>query len=172
MFSGKTTELLHRLAAVRPECVQVFKHVIDCRYGVDAVVSHARRSWPAVAIESAQQILARLQNGTEVVAVDEAHFFPESLVDMTQCVADRGVHVMLTSLDRDSWGRPFRVAQRLCSTADEAIVRQAVCACCGGMADHTQRLTPIIDTNMVGGPESYEARCWRCWTPPPEPPPY
>ena len=44
------------------------------------------------------------------------------------------------------------------------------CGRCGREATYTQRLTPIIDGNIVGGPESYEPRCRQCWSPPPEPP--
>ncbi|MGB2986493.1 MAG: thymidine kinase [Phycisphaerae bacterium] len=171
MFSGKTTELLRRLADVAPDSVLVVKHKIDRRYRVDAAVSHTGQSWPAVAVASAHEVSAHIRSGIEVTGIDEAHFFDAALVDVVQAAAARGIDVIVTSLDRDSWGRPFPVTERLCSIADEPIVKRAVCARCGCVGDRTQRLTPIIDGNMVGGPESYEPRCLKCWHPPPEPPP-
>ena len=105
------------------------------------------------------------------MAVDEGHFFDLVLVDVARDLAAQGKDVIITALDRDSWGRPFTVADRLTALADEPVLRSTVCAGCGSTADRTQRLTPIIDGNMVGGPESYEARCRSCWVRPPEPPP-
>ena len=171
MFSGKTTELLRRLSELPPLSILVFKHMIDQRYWADAVMSHDGETWPAIRIASAEEIMDHLRPGIEVVAVDEAHFFDVNLVDVTRGLADRGISVITTSLDRDSWGRPFAVAERLCAIADESVVKYAVCSGCGVVADRTQRFTPIIDGNMVGGPESYEARCRKCWVPPPEPAP-
>ena len=171
MFSGKTTELFRRFAEFSPSSILVFKHVIDRRYRADAVVSHDGEAWPAIQIASADEIMDHIRPGIEVIAVDEAHFFDVSLVDVTRELAGRGISVITTSLDRDSWGHPFAVAEGLCAIADELIVKYAVCAKCGVVADRTQRFTPIIDGNMVGGPESYEARCQKCWVPPPEPAP-
>jgi thymidine kinase len=105
------------------------------------------------------------------VALDEAHFFNGGLDEIVADLKRRGIDVMLTSLDRDSWGRPFAVVEQLRRIADEQITLHAVCAKCGAQADRTQRLTPIIDGQMVGGPESYEPRCQNCWLPPPEKPP-
>jgi thymidine kinase len=169
MFSGKTTELLTRLAVVSPDSVLVIKHEIDRRYRKDAVVSHDGRSWPAVEVSSSGQIADHVQPGIELVAVDEAHFFSEELIDVLQALVSQGVSVIVTSLDRDSWGKPFPIAEGLLSVADEPIVKRAVCARCGRAANRTQRLTPILDGNMVGGSESYEPRCAKCWRRPPEP---
>jgi thymidine kinase len=171
MFSGKTTELLRRLDGRPPETVQAFKHVIDDRYEPDAIVTHGGKAMPGVSVADAEAIPGQLGGGVELVAVDEGHFFGEPLVDVCRSLAGRGISVIVTSLDRDSWGRPFPVAEQLAAIAEEAVLKQAVCARCGATGDRTQRLTPIVDGNMVGGPESYEPRCRSCWTPPPETPP-
>ena len=194
MFSGKTTELLNKLSTHPRPSVLLFKHVIDLRYRADAVVSHLGRARAALRIALPAEILGYIRRGVEVVAVDEGHFFEAGLADVVHDLIARGMNVIITSLDVDSWGRPFTVTQRLRTLAldisqgrnphaiasrfakcqgraREPMVRHAVCARCGAVADRTQRLTPIVDGNMVGGPESYEARCQACWTPPPEPPP-
>ncbi len=171
MFSGKTTELLRRLAAYPPGSSVVFKHVTDRRYCANAVVSHDGKTWPAVPITAAGEVLPHVEPGIRMVAVEEAHFFDDRVIEVAQELADRGVNVILTALDCDSWGRPIAIAQRLLDLADEPIIKQTVCARCGGVGCRSQRLTPIIDGNMVGGSESYEPRCEACLQPPPEPPP-
>ena len=171
MFSEKTTELLRRLSHYSPGQSGVFKHVIDCRYRPDAIVSHAGKALPAIAIAAAPELLGHLSVGIEVVAIDEGHFFDLSLISVTCELAARGIDVVITSLDRDSWGRPFPLADKLRALADEPITKTATCSRCGAVADRTQRLTPIVDDNLVGGPESYQPRCRKCWAPPPEDPP-
>ncbi len=170
MFSGKTTELLRRLEGFPRGAAVAFKHVIDTRYSASAIVSHGGKALPAIVVASASAIERHITDDTEMVAVDEAHFFDEGLAAMVSRLAERGIEVVLTSLQPDSWGRPFPLAERLLAVADEPIVTTATCARCGRIADRTQRLTPIIDGQMVVEPDHYEPRCRNCWRPPPEPP--
>jgi thymidine kinase len=170
MFSGKTTELLRRVNRCLPHRVLGFKHAIDNRYRTDAIVTHSGQAMAGVSVANAEEIVGRIHDDVELVAVDEGHFFGEALVGVCRALLARGVSVTITSLDRDSWGKPFGAITAMNSFADEAIVMHAVCERCGASADRTQRLTPIIDGNMVVGPESYAPRCQSCWTPPPEPP--
>ena len=171
MFSGKTTVLFRRLEQYPASAILAFKHVIDRRYSADEIVSHGGKAWPAVPIATVAEIPGRIRADFRIVALDEAHFFDGAIVRTAGDLTQRGIDVILTSLDRDSWGRPFAVAEELRAIADESLMLHAVCARCGAKADRTQRLTPIVDGNMVGGPESYEPRCQACWLPPPEHPP-
>ena len=174
MFSGKTRELLRRLRCHRLDRGMAFKHVIDFRYRKDAVVTHDGDHIPAVPVTDGREIIEKVRDGLEIVAIDEAHFFERGaggLVDAVESLAKRGIHVVLTGLDLDSWGRPFVVMERLAEMVDEPIVMHASCARCGGLANRTQRTTPIINGQIIGGPESFEPRCETCWSPPPEPPP-
>ena len=168
MFSGKTTELLRRVALYDRAKVAAFKHAIDVRYSPNEIVSHAGKAYPACAITSAGEILSRLALGVELVAIDEAHFLDADLVEVTTILAGRGLDVVLTSLDPDSWGRPFEVVERLKPITGESVSLQATCVRCDAVASRTQRLTPIIGGNMADGPENYEPRCPACWIPPPE----
>ena len=170
MFSGKTTELLRRLAEYPCGEALAFKHAIDTRYSASAIVSHGGKASPAIVVTDAGAIERHITDGIEIAAIDEAHFFDESLADVVARLAQRGVDVVLTSLQPDSWGRPFPAAERLLAIADEPIVTTAACAQCGAIADRTQRLSPIIDGQMVVEPSNYEPRCRNCWRPPPEPP--
>lgn len=171
MFSGKTTQLLHRLDACAVGTVQVFKHAVDTRYAHDAVVSHAGTSMPAITVRSSAEIARHLHRGLTTVGIDEGHFFDARLPDTVQTLVARGLCVLITMLDRDSWGRLFPLTRKLHAIADEMVMLHADCAQCRRPAGRTQRLTPIIDGQMVGGTESYEARCLECWQAPIEPPP-
>ncbi len=70
MFCGKTDELIRRLrrASIARQKVQVFKPKIDIRYSDQKVTSHAGTDYEAVPIETAQEILAHLDDDTTVVS--------------------------------------------------------------------------------------------------------
>ncbi|MEK6799112.1 MAG: thymidine kinase [Planctomycetota bacterium] len=171
MFSGKTTELLRSAERLPAERVQAFKPAIDTRYALDAVVSHAGRAFPATVVDSAAAIPPRIRTSVSLAAIDEGHFFGVELVEVVQGLARCGIDVVVAALDRDSWGREFPAMRRWVDVADTVTGLSAVCARCGREATRTQRLTPILDRSMVGGPESYEPRCEGCWKAPPEAPP-
>ena len=171
MFSGKTEELLRRVrrAEIARKKVQLFKPTIDNRYGLVRVASHdglARED--AVVVCNAEDILRRLEVDTEVVAVDEVQFFDETIADVCDHLADRGLRVIVAGLDQDFRGEPFGPMPLLLARAERVDKLHAICVACGASASRTQRLIdgrparyddPVI---LVGGSESYEARCRNC----------
>lgn len=171
MFSGKTTNLLAMLNEREGDGVFACKHVMDDRYAIDSIVSHGGIAYPAACVRSADELMRLIGDDVRFVAIDEAHFFDASLIEVVALLVDRGADVSLAALDRDSWGRPFGLIEQLSMAADASQVLQATCAQCDRPADRTQRLTPIVDGCMVGGVESYEPRCQQCWHAPPESPP-
>lgn len=171
MFSGKTTALLQRLRSSNVTSVLAVKPAIERRYSETQIVSHGGLAYPAAPISAPFEMLQLAGDHTEVVGVDEAHFFDEGLIEVADTLRRRGIHVLFTALDLSSWGRSFPVIDSIRRMSDEVAVLHAVCAQCGRRADHTQRLTPIVGASLVGGPESYEPRCPSCWRPPAEPQP-
>ncbi len=169
MFSGKTTELLRRVRARPVAEVCCFRHARDSRYQTDEVMSHAGEHYPACRVAQARLILEHLLPSTKLVALEEVHFFDPSLPRVVRQLADSGLDVLLAGLDLNSWGKPLPQADALRPCADELVHLHAICARCGAPAERTQRLTPIVDGNLIGGPESFEPRCVNCWHPPPEP---
>ncbi len=171
MFSGKTEELLRRIrrAEIARKKVQLFKPTIDNRYGLVRVASHdgiARED--AVVVCNAEDVLRRLEVDTEVVAVDEVQFFDETIADVCDHLADRGLRVIAAGLDQDFRGEPFGPMPLLLARAERVDKLHAICVACGASASRTQRLIdgrparyddPVI---LVGGSESYEARCRNC----------
>ena len=100
MFSGKTEELIRRLrrARIARQRVEIFKPALDTRYaatfGDAAVVSHDETAIPSQVVHTAEQILL-LAADADVVAVDEAQFFDEALVDVCQRLARAGKRVVV-----------------------------------------------------------------------------
>lgn len=167
MFSGKTTALIRALGDYPAACVRTIKHVVDCRYARDAVVSHDGQSVPATAAARGTDISSAIASGVLVVGIDEGHLFDESLVDAVGEAVLGGLDVVLTALDRNCQGWPFPIVERLHRTANRVVTLTARCVVCGMTADRTQRLAPLSGDEFVGGSESYEPRCCRCWRLPP-----
>ena len=171
MFSGKSEELLRRVrrSLIARRRVQVFKSHLDSRYaGVFSVSSHDGRSVDAIPVDSSAQIAQRIDPTAQVIAVDEAQFLDEGIVDVVTSLAARGRRVILAGLDTDFRGEPFGPMPRLMAIAEMVDKLNAICVLCGAPATRTQRLidgepaawnSPTI---MVGGREAYEARCRAC----------
>ncbi len=171
MFSGKSEELIRRVrrAVIARKRVQVFKSHLDARYaGLYTVATHDGSMVEAEPIDSGAEILRRTHEGTEVVAVDEAQFLDDSVVAVANSLADRGVRAILAGTDTDFRGEPFGAMPTLMAIAEIVDKFQAICVVCGGPATRNQRLvdgkpapwnSPVI---LVGGRESYEARCRHC----------
>lgn len=167
MFSGKTEELIRRVrrAEIAKQRVQVFSHGLDTRYGTNQVASHSGANRGATPVQTAAQILERLETDTTVVAVDEAQFFDAGITQVVSALADRGVRVIVAGLDLDFRAEPFGPMPLLMAQSEHVDKLTAICVVCGDPATRTQRLIndkpanfndPII---MVGAAEVYEARC-------------
>jgi thymidine kinase len=167
MFSGKTEELIRRLvrANIARQKVQVFKPAIDIRYAEEKVTSHTGADFDAIPVEKAADIRSQTENDTTVVAIDEAQFFDEEIVDVAQELAERGVRVIVAGLDLDFRAEPFGPMPIFMAKAEKVDKLHAICMKCGQEASRTQRLVngkparyddPVV---IVGASELYEARC-------------
>jgi thymidine kinase len=173
MFSGKTEELLRRLrrAEIAGQEVAAFTPAVDDRYGEATLGSHAGRTWEAEVVETTGEGIAEIPaklNGEQVVAVDEANFFPSELVDVCQELAADGRRVVVSGTDQTYRGEPFEPVPQLMAVAEYVDKMQAICTECGEPATRNQRLIEgepahyDDPTIMVGAEESYEARCRNC----------
>ncbi|HUV15888.1 MAG TPA: thymidine kinase [Pelolinea sp.] len=167
MFSGKTEEMIRRLrrAVIAKQKVQVFKPIIDKRYNAEKVTSHAGLDFEAIPIINSSKILRLLNSDTTVVAIDEAQFFDDAIIEVIDQLAKDEIRVIVTGLDMDFRGEPFGCIPLLLSKADMVDKLHAICMVCGEPAVRTQRLVngkpahyndPIV---IVGAAEMYEARC-------------
>ena len=169
MFSGKSEELIRRVtrALIARQAVQVFKPSIDDRFDRLAVASHAGRSLDALPIATVGDLEVVVMDDTQVVAIDEAQFFDDRLVEVVARLADAGKRVIIAGLDLDFRGEPFGPMPGLLARAEVVEKLSAICRC-GRAATRTQRLIhgapahyddPIV---LVGAAESYEPRCREC----------
>jgi thymidine kinase len=175
MFAGKSTELLRRVAAheAAGRSVLVFASARDTRYapGGGAVATHTGALRPTPAAGPTLAAAAAAAGGdavlaaADVLAIDEAQFFPD-LVSFASTAADeRGQTVVVAGLDGDFARRPFGGLPALLPHADCVTKLAAACAVCGGPAHFSVRLGekgrgggsgPQVE---VGGAERYAAVC-------------
>lgn len=181
MFSGKTTELLRLLTRYKMAgySVALLKPSIDKRYSEREVVSHDGLKMEALTIDpnywGLLSAFERLKEA-EVIGIDELQFFEpdQRAIDLILKVSLEK-KVFAAALNLDFRGEPWEIVKELLPRADEIISLQAVCTYidpktgkkCGAPATRTQRLidgkpapknAPRI---LIGGRESYEARCRR-----------
>ena len=164
MFSGKTEELIRRLkrAQFAKQKVEIYKPCIDVRYSEDQVVSHDSHSIPSTPIDSPASMLL-LSSDVEVVGIDEAQFFDDTLVDVVQTLANRGIRVIIAGLDTDFLGKPFGPMPALMAIAEDIQKVHAICVKCGSPANHSHRLVKSDALVVLGEKDEYEPLCRHCY---------
>jgi thymidine kinase len=164
MFSGKTEELIRRLrrAMFAGLKVEIFKPSIDIRYSETRVVSHDEKSILSTPVENAQSILL-FASGVEVVGIDEAQFFDNSLVDVCNSLADSGTRVIVAGLDMDFAGKPFGPMPALIAVAEYVSKVHAICVRCGNLANYSHRKIKDDKVVVLGEKDIYEPLCRSCY---------
>ncbi len=172
MFSGKSEELIRRLkrAQIARRRVACFKPDVDLRYHRTAIASHSAQMLEAITVPSVEALRAAFfeqdeRQPIEVIGIDEAQFFDESLVGLAGEFVRQGKRVILAGLDMTFSGEPFGPIPALMAVADEVLKLSAVCMVCGAPAIHTQRLSSNQQLVMLGAAGIYEARCRACFCP-------
>lgn len=164
MFSGKTEELIRRLnrALIANQHVEIFKPSVDKRYHDQNVVSHNANTIRSTPVDFARDILL-LSGDCDVVGIDEAQFFDNSLVEVCENLANNGKRVVIAGLDLDFEANPFEPIPSLMSIAEFVTKVHAICASCGNIANFSYRLSADTEKVKLGEKESYEARCRTCY---------
>jgi thymidine kinase len=164
MFSGKTEELIRRLkrAQFAKQKIATFKPTIDKRYSELDVVSHDSHTISCTPIKSPSRML-QIAPDVEVVGIDEAQFFDESLIEVAQTLANRGVRVIVAGLDTDYLGKPFGPIPGLLAIAEDVQKVHAICVKCGSLANHSHRLSDSRKLVVLGEKDIYEPLCRDCY---------
>ena len=164
MFSGKTEELIRRLkrAQFAKQKIATFKPTVDKRYSDLDVVSHDSHSISCTPIKNPARML-QIDSDVEVVGIDEAQFFDESLVEVAQALADRGIRVIVAGLDTDYLGKPFGPIPGLMAIAEDVQKVHAICVKCGNLANHSHRLSDSRKLVVLGETDIYEPLCRDCY---------
>lgn len=174
MFAGKTEELIRLIARAElaGRKVQVFKPIIDNRWGkIDKISSHTGRQCEAKPVEDSLDILAHLNQATQVVAIDEIQFFDSQIVEVIAEIIEQNIEVITAGIPLDFRGEPFGQMPLILALADKIIGLTAVCTytdngiICGKEATRSQRLVngkpahysePIL---LIAAEEFYAPRC-------------
>lgn len=159
MFSGKTEELIRRLnrALIAKQKVEIFKPAIDTRYHPEQIVSHNSSAIRSTPVQFAQDIIL-LAGDCDVVGIDEAQFFDETIIDVCNTLANGGKRVIVAGLDMDFEGKPFGPMPYLLAIAEFVTKVHAICAESGGLASFSYRLSSSDKQVMLGAKGDYEAR--------------
>jgi thymidine kinase len=167
MFSGKTEELLRRLRReqIAGKKVLLVKPYLDTRYYEGFVTSHNGLKFDATSIGSSYELETVVEDH-EVIGIDEAQFFDDMLGVYITSQLMENKKIIACGLDKDFTTEPFGPMPKLMIMADVLDKMTAICNKCGSeYGSFTQRLVdgkpakfdgPTI---LVGGTESYEARC-------------
>ena len=164
MFSGKTEELIRRLhrAQFANQKIAIFKPVVDNRYSDVEVVSHDGKSVKSQPISSPAEMLT-VDAGIKVIGIDEAQFFDDSIVEVVQFLANRGIRIIAAGLDTDYTGKPFGPMPKLMAIAEDVQKVHAICVKCGNLANHSHRLSKSTDLVVLGEKDVYEPLCRECF---------
>ena len=164
MFSGKTEELIRRLkrAQFAKQKIEIFKPTIDKRYSDLDIVSHDSTTTPCTPIKTPARML-NVSPDVQVVGIDEAQFFDESIIEVAQTLANRGVRVIIAGLDTDYLGKPFGPMPGLMAIAEDVQKVHAICVRCGNLANHSHRLSASKKLVVLGEKDVYEPLCRECY---------
>ncbi|MDQ3633209.1 MAG: thymidine kinase [Acidobacteriota bacterium] len=167
MFSGKSEELIRRLnrARIARQKVQVFKPSIDDRYSVEEIASHSGMTHISKPVMTAKELLAQIDDDTEVIGIDEGQFFDMEIIDAVNNLANNGKRIIIAGLDQDFMGKPFEPMPQLLSIAEFITKTHAICVKCGATANYSQRTFESEERVEVGATGKYEARCRKCFIP-------
>ncbi len=164
MFSGKTEELIRRLrrAQYAGLKVEIFKPSTDKRYSESRIVSHDEKSIISTPVENASSIIL-LTGDVQVVGIDEAQFFDDTIVDVCNKLADSGIRVVVAGLDMDFQGDPFGPMPDLLAIAEYITKVHAICMRCGNLAQYSYRKSEEKQVVVLGEKDKYEPLCRICF---------
>lgn len=153
--------------------VWLIKPSTDTRDGYNTVYSRIGLSAAAQVISPQDDIYDMFTSGdcrsSDVIISDESQFFTEEQIDQLRRIVDEcDVPVICFGLRTDFLTHTFPGSRRLFEVADSITEIKTICSC-GRKATVNAR----IDANghvvtsgsqvLLGGNDSYEAMCHRCW---------
>ena len=164
MFSGKTEELIRRLirSQIAKQKVAIFKPSMDNRFSEDYIVSHNKRKIKSIIVNETQDILEKGKK-SDVIGIDEAQFYDNSLIKVCKKLAANGKRVVVAGLEKDYQALPFGPMPQLLVDAEYVTKVNAICLQCGNPANFSQRITQEKNQVVIGESDKYEARCRQCF---------
>jgi len=156
---GTSPERIAQLAGLK---VEIFKPSLDRRYSETKIVSHDSRWISSTPVDNAYGILL-LAAGVDVVGIDEAQFFDDSIVDVCNQLANNGIRTVVAGLDMNFMAKPFGPMPALLAVAEYITKVHAICMRCGSLANYSYRKSSEDQIVVVGEKEKYEPLCRACY---------
>ena len=170
MFSGKSTMLLtyeRRFNIIKKNVITI-NHSFDTRYSSECkITTHNLLSSSCINHITAGSNTELdkyndLFETMDVIIIDEVQFF-SGISEFVNKWALKGKYIVCAGLNSDYKMDPFPYMSSLFSVADKIIHLCSTCSKCGEDAPFTQRLTEDKTVNVVGGIDTYEPRCRKCF---------
>ena len=105
VFQVKTEKLINRVKKSN-KSYKVFKPDIDTRNEKGKLNLTAKLEIDATTIDDINEIL-NYKDKFDVIGIDEAQFFSNDIVAVSNSLANNGVRVIIAGLDMDFSGKPF-----------------------------------------------------------------
>jgi thymidine kinase len=170
MFSGKSTELARlverSLIAGLPVQVLVpaFSHRGSPR-DVEQRIGAMAGEWTITPVPDGRtdQLARLIDPHALVIAVDEAQFFDQGLIEYCRAWRAEGRHVIVAGLDMDYREQPFGPMGELMCLANEVMKVHAVCTRCRQQDAFISYRLSDESAQVVVGEHNYTALCCDCY---------
>lgn len=165
MFAGKSTTLLKRVREelTRGRRVVLLKSNKDNRYGSpDHVVTHVGDRMRCLTVNNLEEFRDEqeaMYQSAEVIAIDEAQFFPDLLDFCCEAADLNHKHVYVAGLDGDYQRQTFGRIMDLVPHADSFTKLKGCCAFCSAESLFSLRVVADTRQELVGGGEVYKPVC-------------
>lgn len=191
MFSGKTELLIARLHRVlyAKKRLRIIKPARDTRTQGFIAARAVNRDGTTEVTDKLSATMVRNeedfarvvgQGDFDVLAVDEAQFFPldeplrdslgwfgRALRDLMRERRDSHLRIIVAGLDMDFAENPFGPIPGLLAIADSVEKLTGVCMVCGSDSGYiSHRIVPGEQQLVVGDAGEYQVRCRGCYEPP------
>ena len=149
--------------------VWLIKPAIDNRDGVQIIKSRIGLMAECDALKTTDSILDLCPDNIDVIICDECQFLTEEQVDDLRVIAtDKDIPVLCFGLRADFLTHLFPGSKRLFELADSIAEIKSICKC-GSKAIVNARFDDKGEIQIegaqvfIGGNESYEGLCWKCY---------
>lgn len=171
MFSGKTTELLHRLRRLgyAKRRVMLVRYCRDNRYSAESVATHDRftdcgNDCTTFSVSKLSELPEGVTADFDVVGIDEGQFFTD-LLEFADRTANAGRLVIISALDGDFLRQPFGSMCDLVPRSESLMKLTAICQApgCGRAASYSTRISAETSVEVIGGADKYIPTCRFCY---------
>jgi thymidine kinase len=163
MFSGKTSELIRRLKRLKVlgKRIMVVNSAKDTRSPDEVLKTHDNVKFDCFKVMELFELIDKWQfEDAEIIAIDEAQFFPD-LKRFVECCLLGDKTVIIAGLDGDAFQRKWGELLDCIPLASEVTKLSALCMHCGNgnSGPFTKRTVENKELELIGGSDMYIAVC-------------